>query len=85
MANWLQNLKWRQVVMRRYVDERTKESHISFIEKTKEKPTGTLPAPIEDLKKELFRKYAVSVREALNDINNRRLVRKRQERPVINN
>lgn len=84
MANWLQRLGWRQVVMKRYIDERTKEEKVSFIERTKEKPTGVLPAPIEDLKQELFRKYAVSVREALNDINNRHLKKKGEERITVN-
>ncbi len=83
MANWLQNLKWRQVVMRRYVDERTKEPFISFVEKTTEKPAGVLPAPLHELKQALFKKYAVSVREALMDINGRKLTRKQPTRPTV--
>lgn len=83
MANWLQNLKWRQIVMRRYLDERTKEPFISFVEKTSEKPAGILPAPLHELKQALFKKYAVSVREALKDINGRKLTRKQPKRQTF--
>jgi hypothetical protein len=83
MANWLQNLKWRQMVMRRYLDERTKEPFLSFIDKTREKPTGTLPASIHQLKQELFRKYAVNISDVLRDINGRHLELKTGERPRI--
>jgi hypothetical protein len=73
MANWLQNLKWRQMVMRRYLDERTKEPFLSFIEKTREKPTGTLPAPLHELKQDLFSQYAVRVSDVLKDVSQRKL------------
>lgn len=70
-ANWIQNLKWRQVVMRRYIDERTKEGNVNFVATTKERPVKDLP--IEDVKTELFKRRAISVREAVKEINNRRL------------
>ena len=81
MTNWLQRLEKRQIVMRRYIDEGKREPFISFVEKTKEKPTGTLPAPIHYLKQELFRKYAVSVSDILKDVNGRELVAQPKSRP----
>ncbi len=72
-ANWIQNLKWRQMIMRRYLNERDKEQFVQFVERTAERPTGILPAPIEDLKDELLKKRAVTVEDALEVINKRKL------------
>lgn len=79
-ANWIQNLKWRQVVMRRYIDERTKESHVNFVAQTKERPIKDLPT--EDTKLALLKRRAISVSEAVKEINNRELTVGTSKRPT---
>lgn len=80
-ANWIQRLGERKVIMRRYINERTKESNINFVAQTKERPTKDLP--IEDVKTQIFKRRAVQVREALKEINNRSLTTKPQDRTTL--
>jgi hypothetical protein len=81
-ANWIQNLKKRQVIMRRYKSEGEKESFINFVAQTKDKPQGVLPAPLSDLKLELLKRRAIPVRDALEVINQRKITY-RTERPTV--
>ncbi|MCL4264782.1 MAG: type IV secretory system conjugative DNA transfer family protein [Anaerolineae bacterium] len=73
MANWLQNLKARQMVMRRYSTEQEKDPYLRFVEKTRDKLTGTLRAPIAEIKEEIFKRRAIPIRDALEVINKRTL------------
>jgi hypothetical protein len=70
-ANWIQNLKWRQMVMRRYVNEREKEQFVGFVRKTREKPEVQLPEPLDAIKERLLRRWAVEVEAALEVVNER--------------
>ena len=89
VTNWLQNLKWRQVVMRRYINEQEKEAHIRFVSRTREKPTsGLSPQRLLEVKADLFQKWAMPVNDALRVINSRKLAKARQQskkRQGINN
>ncbi len=82
-ANWIQNLKWRQVVMRRYINGRDKEPFVNFVNMTREKPTGQLPKPLHEIKEDLFKRYAISVKDALKVINARKLIRRSKKRPTV--
>ncbi len=79
-ANWIQRLKWRQVVMRRYLNERDREDFVAFVEQTREVPKGELPRPLIELKEGLFRRRAIPLRDALNVVNNRRLIHREMYR-----
>ena len=80
-TNWLQNLKWRQVVMRRYINEREKEAFVRFVNQTKEKPKSILSSQeLIEVKEELFKKRAVPVKDALKRINQRKLLSKKRGR-----
>ena len=89
IANWIQRLPWRQAVMRRYINEQESESFVAFVERTREKPQGELPRPMSEIKRSLFRRRAIPVRDALDVVNNRKLIHRyrgsqsnSQERPV---
>ncbi|MCP4425763.1 MAG: hypothetical protein GY803_14810, partial [Chloroflexi bacterium] len=83
-ANWIQNLGWRQMVMRRYHNERDKDPFIRFVAQTREKPQGQLPAPLSDIKEKLLRKRAILIKDALATINQRKLVyNKAKKRPSL--
>ena len=65
-CNWLQRLKWRQLVMRRYLNERDKEEFISFVPRTREKPPINLPdGRLEAIKEELFSRRAIEIRDVI--------------------
>ena len=89
IANWIQRLPWRQAVMRRYITEQESEPFVAFVERTRELPSGRLPRPMSEIKRNLFRRRAIPVRDALNVVNHRKLVHRyrgsqdiNQERPV---
>ena len=84
-ANWIQNLNWRQAVMRRYVNERDKERFVIFVERTREKPIGQPRVPLSELKEELLKRRAIPVSDALEVINQRKLIYKQKagKRPAV--
>ena len=72
-ADWIQNLGWRQMVMRRYINERERESFVTFIKRTRDKPQVHLAEPLESIKERLFKRRAIPIREALREINQRKI------------
>ena len=82
VANWIQSLNARQVVMRRYLNEQEKDPFLHFIEKTQEKPQGILPAPLADIKESLLQKHAMSISTALKRVNQRSLRPIKKSRPT---
>lgn len=84
MANWIQNLKGRQIVMRRYINEQQKESHIHFVARTREKPQSILTVyQLQEIKEDLFKKRAILVKDAIALINKRKLRPFKQARSTI--
>ena len=81
-ANWLQGLPHRQYVMRRYFDELTVDKFIRY-SKTKTVPSWENREDLKALKLKLLKERGVSVRDALEVINNRKLEpEKKQTNPV---
>jgi hypothetical protein len=78
-ANWIQSLKHRQFIMRRYISEQMPDPYVRFVERTAENTVRVTKDQIEALKNELLRKYGMSVSEALEVINKRTIGRKPQK------
>jgi hypothetical protein len=73
-SNWLQRLEWREMVARRYSNERDKEGFVSFIKRTRDKPDNVLlEGELETIKEELLSRRAVEIRNALDIIDQREL------------
>jgi len=72
-ADWIQNLKARQLIMRRYVTEQAKDNGVQFIEKTTETPHNPPFIDLIELKNYLIRERGIPVREALEVINQRKI------------
>jgi hypothetical protein len=74
IADFIQKkMGWRQMLLRRYINEREKDPYIRFVEQTRDKPKGTLPASLTEIKEELFRKRALPVKDVLTVVNQRKL------------
>jgi hypothetical protein len=73
MADWIQQLKFRECVMRRYISERQRDQYIRHVFKTKDLPKIPLEEPLSVIKDRLLRKRSIPVRDALEIINNRSL------------
>ena len=73
IADWIQNLKFRECLMRRFYSERKLDSQVRHVLKTREFPTRSLPTTLYEFKDSLLRERAVRVRDALEVINQRRL------------
>lgn len=83
LADFIQKkMKARQMIMRRYVNEQERDPFIRFVELTRDKPRGQLPEPLDAIKEKLLRRRAVSVRDALKEINSRDLKRTFNKRPT---
>ena len=74
-ANWIQSLKHRQFIMRRYISEQRPDPYIRHVERTTENTGRATKDQIEALKNDLLQKYGVQVSEALAFINKRSLGR----------
>lgn len=72
-GDFIQGLKARQFIMRRYINEQEKEKGVSFVEKTADTPQNPPHMELAEVKRMLIRERGVSVREALEEINNRKL------------
>lgn len=81
-ANWLQGLRQRYFVMRRYFDEAKADKYIWYT-KTKTVPTLNNLGELIELKERLLKEKGVSVRDALEVINNRKIEpdRKSNDKP----
>jgi hypothetical protein len=72
IADWIQNLKAREVIMRRYITEQQKENGVIHILKTSDFPNNPPFVSIKDIKHALYRIHGVKVDDALKEINNRK-------------
>ena len=75
-ANWVQSLANRQCVMRRYESESRPDKFIRFVPRTKELPSGYPYEILGDVKASLLRERGVRVRDAMEVINQRKIMRK---------
>lgn len=73
-ANWLQNLKRRECVMRRYFKESRKDEFIRHIRQTPQLPPRPARIVVEELRDKLLKERAVMVRDALEVISQRKVV-----------
>lgn len=73
-ANWIQSLANRQCVMRRYEEESRPDRYIRFVQKTKDLPSLPLDESISDIKEALLQERGVRVRDALEVINQRKII-----------
>ena len=71
IADWLQNLKARHFVMRRYDTEQHKEPGVQFVEKTADYPITPPYVSLPDIKRYLIQKRGVRVGDALKVITQR--------------
>ena len=80
VANWIQHLQHRQVILKRYLSEGEEDPFVRFIERTSNKPNGPLPKPLAELKRDLLQKHAIPVKDALKAINQRKLTVQTQKK-----
>ena len=87
-ANWIQHLKKRECIMKRYITEGEEEPYVGYVEKTREKPNELLDEPLFQIKDRLLRRRAIPVRDALEVVNRRKLKQTRTRKrkpPSLNN
>ena len=68
IADWIQDLKPRQFVMRRYLNEQDKEPGVFFVRKTSDMPTTPYYITVPEIKEMLLKKYGVPLRDAIEAI-----------------
>jgi hypothetical protein len=73
MAQWIQNFKKREVLLRRYFDEGRKDPFIRHVFKTPDIQGETDLEKIKAYKERIFKQRAIPIRDALEDINQRHL------------
>ena len=76
-ADWIQNLKARELIMRRYINEQKKEDGVQFVRKTAEYPKNPPYVSLRDVKDYLLRRRTIPVRDALKVISERSLTTKK--------
>ncbi|MDQ7850485.1 MAG: hypothetical protein RB148_09450 [Armatimonadota bacterium] len=73
-ANWIQRLKHRECIIRRYHSEQEMDRYVRHVPRTNEIPTVEVPQKLlEETQEQLLRERGVRVRDALEVINQRGL------------
>jgi len=70
-ANWIQNFRERECIIRRYWKERQKDPWISHVRKTKELYQGVPEEPVSRMKERLLKERGKPISEVLQAINSR--------------
>jgi hypothetical protein len=83
IADWIQNLGFREALMRRFISERQLDPFVRHISKTRDHPSHPPAEPVSALKERLMRERGVQVRDALEVINRRELTREDRRPPTI--
>jgi TraM recognition site of TraD and TraG len=73
IANEIQRMKHRECIIRRYHSEQSMDKYVLWVKQTKNTPQASLEK-VTELKDKLLRARAVSVRDAENEINQRKIV-----------
>jgi hypothetical protein len=71
LANWIQHLDKRELILKRYIDEGTQERYVRYIERTTEKPNEPLLQPLLEIKEAILKRRAIPTGDALAYINGR--------------
>jgi hypothetical protein len=83
-ANWLQHLKHRECVLKRYLSEAEEDPFVAYIEQTSERPNRPLSGSLLAIKQRLLRRRAIPIRDALEVVNQRKLAYQSfKKRPTI--
>ncbi len=72
-ANWIQSLRQRELVMRRYFDEARQDRFVRHVTRTPEVPSWDRREEIEEFKLQVFKERAIAIRDALEVVNKRNL------------
>jgi hypothetical protein len=83
IGDWIQNLKFREALMRRFISERQLDPHVRHVEKTRDHPSNPPAEPIYELKERLLKERGVRVREALEVINHRDIQQEVRKAPTV--
>jgi hypothetical protein len=78
IADWIQNLKAREFIMRRYITEQQKEKGVVWVRRTTEYPTTPQLIEVSEIKRQLLRERGVRVRDALEVIAQRKLTTEKE-------
>ena len=73
IANKIQRLKHRELIVRRYLSEKLLDAKVRYIPKTKDNPITSLEDRLEVVKRALLKERGVPVRDALEVVNKRNL------------
>jgi hypothetical protein len=73
-ANWIQSFRQREVVIRRYFSESQMDRFVRHVTRIQDIPVSDNAQAIGELSEQIFRSRAISIREALEVINQRVLV-----------
>ena len=83
-ANWLQHLKHRECILKRYLSEAEEDPFVTYIEQTGEMPNQPLGGSLMAIKQGLLMRRAIPIRDALQAVNQRELTNKTvKRRPTI--
>jgi len=73
IANYIQRMKHRECIMRRYENEKVLDRYVRYVPQTREYPTNELEESVAVLKERLLKERGVPVKDALDEINQRSL------------
>ncbi len=76
-ANWIQHLAPRECLMSLYLTEQEKETNVRHIVRAKDVSTDGLTEPLEAIKERLLRVRAVPIRDTLEVVLKRNLLKKK--------
>jgi len=83
IADWIQNLRFRECLMRRFISERQLDPHVRHVQNTREHPANQLAGTLYELKENLLKERGVRVREALDVINQRTIQQPPRQPPTV--
>jgi hypothetical protein len=83
IADWIQNLKAREFIMRRYITEQQKEKGVLYVPKTEEFPSNHPIIELAVIKNYLIRERGVRVDDALKEINQRKITFQAKARSAV--
>jgi hypothetical protein len=82
-ANWLQSLKHRELIMRRYINEQQVDPFIRHVARTKDIPKVNSSESVEEVLENLLNEIGIPVKDALQVVNKRNLERKEPKPPSV--
>lgn len=83
LANYIQRMNHRECIMRRYTSEKQLDPYVWHVSKTRPHPTNQPAIPTREIKEQILKERGVSVRDALEVINQRKLQVERRSPPQV--